>query len=75
MISIANVSQTDKMIRLVAGLVVGAVAFLMYNSIGSTAGIVMWIVSTVLIATGALNFCPVYTLLGISTRKNVENQQ
>lgn len=69
MISIANVSQTDKMIRLLAGLVLGAVAFLMFNGIGSTVGIVMLIVSAVLITTGALNFCPAYKLLGFSTRK------
>lgn len=69
MISIANVGQTDKMIRLIAGLGLGAVSFLSLDGTGTVLGIAALIVSIVLIATGAFNFCPAYKLLGIKTNK------
>jgi len=69
MISIANVGQTDKMLRIIAGLVLGAVSFLLLGGLGSTAGIAALVVAVVLIATGALNFCPAYKILGLSTQK------
>jgi len=69
MVSIANVSQTDKLVRIVVGAILGAIAFLMFNGIGSTLGVLSLLVAAVLIVTGVFNFCPAYKILGYSTRK------
>ncbi len=65
----ANVGQTDKMIRLVAGVVLIAVAFWKLGGIATTAGIVAVVVGAVLMATAIINFCPAYGLLGLRTNK------
>lgn len=61
-----NVGSTDRLIRLIAGVLLIALA------IFAVQGVWAWmlgIVGVVLIGTGALRFCPLYRLLGISTSK------
>lgn len=62
-----NVGSTDKKLRLFSGIVLLALAFLLLGGFSTTLGIVGIIVGVVLIATGTLNFCPAYRLLGIGT--------
>lgn len=60
-----NESNADRVIRVVVGLVLGYFAF-------TTAGalsVVLWILAAVLVVTGAIGFCPLYRLLGFSTRR------
>ena len=57
-----NVGKTDRIIRAVAGVLIG-VAGIYYHS--------WWgIVGAMLVVTAAINFCPLYLPLGISTRKS-----
>lgn len=70
MISIANVGQTDKMLRLGAGIILGLVSFLGLGGLSSSLGIIALVVAAVLVITGALNFCPAYKALNLSTKKN-----
>jgi hypothetical protein len=55
-----NVGNTDRVLRLVAGVFLLALAFVGPRTPIGYLGLV-------LIGTALLNFCPVYSLLGINT--------
>lgn len=58
----SNVGGIDKILRIIAGIVLIALA--------ATGTIGVWgYVGVALLLTGLLNFCPAYPLLGISTCK------
>ena len=61
-----NVGSIDKVIRLIAGVALAAFAFL-GAGLSTTIGLVALIVGVVLIATGLINFCPLFKILGISS--------
>lgn len=56
----ANLGKIDRELRIVIGLV------LVLLAITGTVGWWGWL-GLILVATGAVRFCPVYRLLGIST--------
>jgi hypothetical protein len=63
-----NVGTIDRFLRaaLVApAAVVGALA----AGAGSVLGIILLVVAAVMLATAVVGFCPLYRLLGISTRQ------
>jgi uncharacterized membrane protein len=60
-----NESTTDRIIRAVAGLAVGAGALAV--GIGSVLGIGLLVIGAVLLVTAATGFCPIYRALGMST--------
>ena len=62
-----NVGSTDKMIRIVAGIVAAVVAFLV--GAGSVLGIVLLVVAAVMLVTAFTGFCPLYRLIGVNTCK------
>ena len=55
----ANVGGMDKIARIVVGLVLLAMTVVGPKTMGGLIGVVP-------LATGLLNFCPAYTLLGIN---------
>ena len=61
-----NMSSTDRVVRLVGAVALVAVALLV--GMGSLLGIVLLVVAVVLAGTSAVGFCPLYRLLGLSTR-------
>ena len=61
-----NVGSIDKTIRLLAGAALGAWAIL-GAGLGTTVGIVALVIALVLLATGLMNFCPLFKALGISS--------
>jgi len=69
---LANVGKTDKILRIAAGVVLVAATFLVLGGLSTTAGIVASLVGVVLIATAAMNFCPAYKILGLSTCKQCD---
>ena len=59
-----NVGQLDRLIRIILGIAVLSLFFILEGGL-------RWIslLGIVLIATGIINFCPLYLPFGISTRK------
>ena len=62
-----NIGIIDKVIR----ILIAVVAVILYstNVITGTFGIILLIVSAILVLTTVFNFCPIWGMLGISTRK------
>ncbi len=63
---IANIGTPDRILRIVIGL-----ALALWFFLDQGAGTWHWlklIVGLVLIGTAAINFCPIYRILGISTK-------
>lgn len=70
---IKNVGSTDRLIRLIAGVIlliiaVPSLAGMAFVGLGGWAWLV-GLVGLVLVATALLNFCPAYTLIGVNTCK------
>lgn len=62
-----NMGTLDKGIRLVIAI---AIALLYYfNVISGTIAYVLMVVAIIFLLTSFINFCPLYTLLGINTCK------
>ena len=61
-----NVGSTDRLIRIVLGLILAVVGFFFVQS---ALGVILGIVGLVLLVTGALSWCPLYIPFKISTRK------
>jgi hypothetical protein len=63
-----NVGSVDRIIRIVLGVGLVAVAFggsLAWPLLGVT-----WLVAAIMLVTGAIGLCPLYFVLGISTAGN-----
>jgi hypothetical protein len=60
-----NVGSTDKIIRLVIALVL--VGLYYAGTITGTWGIVALVAAVILAVTSLVNFCPLYTILGINS--------
>ena len=61
-----NVGSIDKTIRLIAGFALLAWSVL-GTGLSGTAGIAAAVVGLVLLATGLINFCPLFKIFGISS--------
>jgi hypothetical protein len=62
----ANVGGIDKILRIVAGLV------LIGLTLGNVIGVWGWI-GVIPLATGLMNWCPLYPLVGFSSKKGEAN--
>lgn len=63
----SNVSNIDRIVRILIAVVVAGLYF--SNMISGTLAIVLGVVAIIFLATSLINFCPLYSVLGISTRK------
>jgi Protein of unknown function (DUF2892). len=62
-----NESALDRIIRLVVGI---ALALLFFGgAVRGTLGIIVLVIGAILVITGAIGFCPLYSLIGIRTKK------
>ncbi|MCC6495855.1 MAG: DUF2892 domain-containing protein [Propionibacteriaceae bacterium] len=59
-----NESNIDRILRVVGGV---ALAVLGFGVVGGVGGSIVGGLGLVLVATGAIGFCPLYALFGIST--------
>ena len=62
-----NMGPVDKVIRIIAALVIAALYIL--NIISGTVAFVLLIIAGIFILTSFISFCPLYFPFGISTRK------
>ncbi len=62
-----NMGTIDRIIRTVLAVVI--IVLFLTGQITGTAAIVLGIVAIVFLLTSLLGWCPIYILLGISTRK------
>lgn len=62
-----NVGNADRIIRFILGAVILVLGFYFKSWWG--------LVGIVPIITGLLNFCPVYSLIGVSTKKKIETEK
>jgi len=63
----SNVSTADRIIRVIIFAIAAALYFT--NTITGTWGIVLLVAAAVLFLTSVINFCPIYYVLGLSTKK------
>lgn len=62
----SNLASTDRVIRILLALIATALYF--FHVTSGTLGIVLVAGGAVLAVTGFINFCPLYAILGISTK-------
>lgn len=60
-----NMGSTDRIIRLLAALVMAVLYFT--GIVSGTLGIVLLVLSAVFVLTSLVSFCPLYTIFGISS--------
>ena len=70
----ANVGSTDKKLRIIGGLVLLGLSFMLLGGLSTTLGIIAIVAGAVLVITGLVNFCPAYKLLGIGTAKSSNSE-
>ena len=63
---ICNMGKLDRGLRAFVVAPVAVVASLLLGA-GTVAGVVLFVVAGIMLATAVTGFCPTYTLLGIST--------
>ncbi len=66
-----NESVIDRIIRLVLGIALVGVTFTILTGVWQ---IVAAVVAGILVLTGAVGFCPLYALLGITTRRSEKRE-
>lgn len=62
-----NVGGADRIVRIILGLVIIVLGFIFKSWWG--------IIGFVPVITGLLNYCPAYTLLGVSTKKKINTEK
>jgi Na+(H+)/acetate symporter ActP len=63
-----NMANLDRLIRIIIAVLV--IIFYLYGQISGTAAIVLGLIAAIFIATSFSGYCPLYHILGISTKKN-----
>ena len=66
----SNVSNLDRGIRFLFGIIVGLLYS--FDVIDGTLAIVLGLIAVIFFATSIINFCPLYSVLGISSHKKKE---
>ena len=65
-----NINLTDRIIRVIIAVILSV--FYFANIVTGTLGIVLLAASIILLLTSVINFCPIYYILGISTKKEIK---
>ncbi len=67
-----NMGMVDRVLRTVLAVVVAVLYFA--GQLTGTAAVILGIFAVIFLATSSVGFCPVYSLLGISTLKEHEEE-
>ena len=60
-----NMGNTDRIIRIIVAAIFAALYFT--GTVTGSFGTIIMVLGGVLLATSAINFCPLYTLIGVNT--------
>jgi hypothetical protein len=60
-----NMGSTDKIIRIILAIVFAALYFT--GTVTGIVGIILLVLGAVFLATSFISFCPLYTIVGVST--------
>jgi hypothetical protein len=60
-----NMGSADRMIRIVVAIILAALYFT--GTVTSTLGIVLVVIAGVFTLTSVISFCPLYSIVGLST--------
>ena len=60
-----NMSSVDSIIRLIVAAIIGILFYT--NVVSGTFGIILLVLAGVFVLTSIFRFCPLYTLVGLST--------
>ncbi len=61
-----NMGTVDRIIRILLAVVIAALYFT--NVMHGTLALILGVVAVIMLLTGVISFCPLYALLGLSTR-------
>lgn len=64
---INNMGVLDRIIRVVIAIVIAVLYY--YGQMSGLAAIILGLIAVIFILTGIVGYCPVYQLIGISTKK------
>ncbi|MFA7274614.1 MAG: DUF2892 domain-containing protein [Crocinitomicaceae bacterium] len=62
-----NLGNADRAVRLIVAAIIAILYFT--NTISGTLAIILGVVAIIFVATSLINFCPLYSLVGINTCK------
>ncbi|MDI9858192.1 YgaP family membrane protein [Flectobacillus roseus] len=62
-----NMGSTDKLIRVIIAIIIAILYFT--GTLTGTIGIIALVIAGVFFVTSLVSYCPLYTILGISTCK------
>jgi len=62
-----NESPTDRMIRIVVGL--GLAALAITGAVTAPVLYLVWAIAAIAVVTGVVGFCPLYALFNVGTRR------
>lgn len=60
-----NMGNTDKIVRVIIALVIATLFFT--DVITGTLGIILMVLAGIFVLTSLINFCPLYSIFGVST--------
>lgn len=66
----ANMGNTDRIIRIIAALSIGALYF--FGVINGVVAIILGALAVVFLLTSMVNFCPLYATFKLTTKKSQE---
>lgn len=69
----ANINSTDKLIRITLAIAFAVLYFT--GVITGTAGIILLVAGGILLLTAFISFCPIYHVLGLSTKRSKINEK
>ncbi|MFI5042563.1 MAG: YgaP-like transmembrane domain [Acidimicrobiales bacterium] len=61
-----NVGTTDRVVRIVLGVALAAIA--LAGAVSAPLLYVVWVVAAIAVVTGVVGFCPLYAVLRVSTK-------
>ena len=63
----SNESSTDRVVRVILGVILAALA--VTGTVSGGLAIAAWVVAAIALVTGLIGFCPLYAIFRLSTKR------